>query len=205
VDVTYRFSGFRVDPVRRLLFGRDGNPIALKPRVFDTLLYLIEHRGDLLEKQAMLDAIWPHVVVEENNLTQATSTLRRVLGETREEHRFIVTEPGRGYRFVARVEVVPRDSVVPNTGGTSFKLGPYEITGKLGAGGMGEVYKALDSRLGRTVAIKVASEDFSARFEREARAVAALNHPNICQLYDVGPNYLVLEYIDGAPISPEGA
>ena len=107
MDFTYRFNGFSADPVRRLLFGPDGEPIALKPRVFDTLLYLIEHRGELLQKQALLDAIWPHVVVEENNLNQAISTLRRVLGETRDDHRFIVTEPGRGYRFVAPVEAVP--------------------------------------------------------------------------------------------------
>jgi eukaryotic-like serine/threonine-protein kinase len=116
VDVTYRFSGFSADPVRRLLFGPDGEPIALKPRVFDTLLYLIEHRGELLQKQALLDAIWPHVVVEENNLNQAISTLRRVLGETRGEHRFIVTEPGRGYRFVAPVEAVPVESATSMRG-----------------------------------------------------------------------------------------
>ena len=69
------------------------------------------------------------------------------------------------------------------------KLGPYEILALIGAGGMGEVYKARDTRLDRTVAIKVSQEKFSARFEREARAVAALNHPHICQLYDVGPNW----------------
>ena len=79
MDVKYRFNGFTVDPVRRLLFGPDGQPIALKPRVSTTLLYLVEHRGELLEKQALLDAIWPHVVVEENNLNQAISTLRRAL------------------------------------------------------------------------------------------------------------------------------
>ena len=77
------------------------------------------------------------------------------------------------------------------------KLGPYEITGPLGAGGMGDVYRALDPRLGREVAIKVSAEQFTERFEREARAVAALNHPNICTLYDVGPNYLVMELIEG--------
>jgi len=82
------------------------------------------------------------------------------------------------------------------------KLGPYEISGKLGAGGMGEVWKALDTRLNRTVAIKVSAERFSERFEREARAVAALNHPNICQLYDVGPDYIVLEYVEGSPVAP---
>jgi len=75
--------------------------------------------------------------------------------------------------------------------GTS--LGPYEIIALIGAGGMGQVYKARDTRLDRTVAVKIASDGFTKRFDREARAVAAFNHPNICQLYDVGPNYLVME------------
>ena len=77
------------------------------------------------------------------------------------------------------------------------RLGPYEIISPLGAGGMGEVYKALDTRLDRIVAIKVSKEQFSERFEREARAVAAINHPNICTLLDVGPNYLVMELLEG--------
>src|SRR6202047_3632552 len=81
------------------------------------------------------------------------------------------------------------------------RLGPYEILSPLGAGGMGEVWLARDTRLNRTVALKVSKVQFSERFEREARAVAALNHPHICQLYDVGPNYLVMEFIDGAPLA----
>src|SRR5579864_3202591 len=80
------------------------------------------------------------------------------------------------------------------------RLGPYEIIAPLGAGGMGEVYKARDTRLNRTVAIKVSNEQFSERFEREAHAVAALNHSNVCTLHDVGPNYLVMEYIEGMPL-----
>ena len=81
------------------------------------------------------------------------------------------------------------------------KLGPYEILAPIGAGGMGEVYKAHDTRLDRIVAIKTSNTEFSSeRFEREARAVAALNHSNICTLHDVGPNYLVMEYIEGRPL-----
>ncbi len=80
------------------------------------------------------------------------------------------------------------------------QLGPYEILAFLGAGGMGAVYRARDSRLNRDVAIKFSDAQFSERFEREAKAIAALNHPNICQIYDIGPNYLVMECIDGAPI-----
>jgi serine/threonine protein kinase len=80
------------------------------------------------------------------------------------------------------------------------RLGPYEILSPIGAGGMGEVYKARDTRLDRIVAIKVSQAQFSERFENEARAVAALNHPHICQLYDVGPDYLVMEFVEGVPL-----
>jgi serine/threonine protein kinase/dipeptidyl aminopeptidase/acylaminoacyl peptidase len=82
------------------------------------------------------------------------------------------------------------------------KLGNFEIISLLGRGGMGEVYKARDTRLDRIVAIKKAHDKFTERFEREARAIAALNHPNIRQLYDVGPDYLVMEFVDGAPVTP---
>src|SRR5580658_10211790 len=79
------------------------------------------------------------------------------------------------------------------------RLGPFEIISSIGDGGMGSVWKARDPRLGRDVAIKVSAARFSERFGREARAIAALNHPNICQIYDVGPDYIVMEFIDGAP------
>jgi Tol biopolymer transport system component/predicted Ser/Thr protein kinase len=79
-------------------------------------------------------------------------------------------------------------------------LGPYEILGPLGAGGMGEVYKARDTRLERTVAVKVSKQAFEQRFRNEALAVARLNHPHIASLYDVGPDYLVMEYVEGKPL-----
>jgi serine/threonine protein kinase/Tol biopolymer transport system component len=82
------------------------------------------------------------------------------------------------------------------------RLGPYEILAPLGTGGMGTVYSARDTRLGRTVAIKRMQAEFTDRFEREARTISALNHPNICQLYDIGPDFLVMELVDGTPVAP---
>lgn len=89
------------------------------------------------------------------------------------------------------------------------RLGPYEILAPIGAGGMGEVWRALDTRLGRIVAIKQLKPGHGGRFAQEARVIAALDHPNICRIYDVGPDYLVLEFINGkhlpAPLPLEEA
>jgi len=84
--------------------------------------------------------------------------------------------------------------------GLGERLGPYRLVASIGKGGMGEVFRATDTRMGRDVAIKVVAEAFIERFDREVRAIAALNHPNICTIYDVGPNYLVMEYVDGVPL-----
>jgi TolB-like protein/DNA-binding winged helix-turn-helix (wHTH) protein/Tfp pilus assembly protein PilF len=111
--VIYQFGDFRLDPEKRLL-SRDGSLVPLTPRVFDTLLYLVSHHGEMLEKERLMDAIWPDSIVEENNLTQNISALRRVLGETPGTHRFIVTVPGRGYRFVATVEHGTAGAVPPD-------------------------------------------------------------------------------------------
>src|SRR5262249_26563569 len=106
----YEFDGYRLDPLRRVLLGRDGSLVRLKPKAFDTLLYLVEHAGEALDKSTLLAGVWPNVVVEENNLSKNVSELRRVFGETPGEHRFIVTEPGRGYRFVADVRATQVDA-----------------------------------------------------------------------------------------------
>ena len=94
------------------------------------------------------------------------------------------------------------DSTVTQFSGES-QLGPYRIEGMLGAGGMGTVYRATDTRLGRPVALKVAAARYTERFRREAKAISALNHPHICTLYDVGPNYLVMELLEGSTLSDE--
>ena len=111
--IVYEFGGFALDAGHRLLRRANGEPIGLTAKVFDTLLHLVEHRGETLDKDALLRAIWPDLVVEENNLTQNISTLRQVLGEARGENRFIVTVPRKGYRFVA--EVVERDAQAGTT------------------------------------------------------------------------------------------
>jgi serine/threonine protein kinase len=80
------------------------------------------------------------------------------------------------------------------------RLGPYEIIEPIGVGGMGEVHKARDTRLNRIVAIKKSLTPFDERFEREAHTIASLNHPGICSLFDIGPDYLVMEYVDGTPL-----
>lgn len=76
-------------------------------------------------------------------------------------------------------------------------IGHFEILEKIGEGGMGVVYRACDTRLDRIVALKVSKQEFSQRFEREARTIASLNHTRICQLYDVGPNHLLMELVEG--------
>jgi tetratricopeptide (TPR) repeat protein len=92
---------------------------------------------------------------------------------------------------------VPTMTLMPS----GARLGPYQVESKLGEGGMGEVFRAVDTRLDRAVAIKIMHQQFSARFEREARAIAALNHSHICMLYDVGPNYLVMELVEGETLA----
>jgi TolB-like protein len=121
----YEFDDFRIDAGRRLFLGRDGRPIPLTPKALDTLIYLVQHTHVVLGKETLMKAIWPDTAVEENNLNQCISALRRALGEKRADHRYIVTAPGRGYRFVAPVnkrrppvtagsaELIPSIAVLP--------------------------------------------------------------------------------------------
>lgn len=97
---TYEFGDFHIDANQRLLL-RNGEPVALTPKVFDTLLHLVQHQGEVAAKDELIRDVWPDTVVEENNLNQNISTLRRILGE----NRYILTVPGKGHRFVAHVRV----------------------------------------------------------------------------------------------------
>jgi TolB-like protein/DNA-binding winged helix-turn-helix (wHTH) protein/Flp pilus assembly protein TadD len=122
----YEFGEFQLDALRRVLSSHvDGQALQVTGKVFDTLLYFVEHAGQLLDKRELMAALWPNVQVEESNLTQTIHTLRRALGERPDEHRFIVTVPGRGYRFVAdvreRAPAAPELAVI-ETGGEADRV-----------------------------------------------------------------------------------
>ena len=102
----YEFDNFRLCAAKRLLLKGIDETVPLMPKAFDTLLYLVEHRGKVIEKDELMSAIWADTIVEENNLTQNISILRRVLGEKHGENRFIATVPGHGYKFVAEVRQI---------------------------------------------------------------------------------------------------
>ena len=106
---TYDFGPFRVEGARRLVL-REGEPVRLTGKAFDILLLLIQERGRLVSKDELMRRIWPDAVVEENNLTVNVSALRKALGESPGDRRYLVTVPGRGYQFVADV----RSSVLPD-------------------------------------------------------------------------------------------
>ncbi len=102
----YEFEEFRLCAVKRLLLRDDNEIIPLTPKIFDTLLYLVQNNGKVIEKDELMREIWMDTIVEENNLNKNISVLRGVLGEKPGEHRFIVTVPGHGYKFVAEVREI---------------------------------------------------------------------------------------------------
>jgi len=124
--------------------------------------------------------------------------------ELRREVESLLREPPGGEFLdapaIRNAVFLPDDRTVTRLDSGS-RLGPYRLEHKLGEGGMGEVFRAVDTRLGRSVAIKITREQFNARFQREARAISSLNHPNICILHDVGPNYFVMELVEGETVA----
>jgi len=130
-------------------------------------------------------------------LAQSDPELRR------EVESLLVERIGSDFIDRPAIENAPQlldDATVAELGSGAI-LGPYRIECKLGEGGMGQVFRAVDTRLGRSVAIKISHEEFSSRFEREARVISSLNHPNICTVHDVGPNYLVMELVEGETLA----
>jgi serine/threonine-protein kinase len=123
--VVYEFGEFYLDAANHVLSRRDGTPVPLTPRVFDTLAFMVKHHGTVLDKERLMEAVWPDSIVEENNLSQNISTLRRVFGESPSSHQYIVTVPGRGYRFVPEVTIQEADAGLepPTIPATAIKPG----------------------------------------------------------------------------------
>lgn len=114
--IDYEFSGFRLDTVLQVLVSPAGEVIALPARAYDVLRHLVERAGELVDKASLMRAVWPHTVVEDNNLNQCIVILRRALGESAGERRFILTVPGRGFKFVAAVRAIPINEGSPSAG-----------------------------------------------------------------------------------------
>jgi TolB-like protein/DNA-binding winged helix-turn-helix (wHTH) protein/Tfp pilus assembly protein PilF len=123
----YEFGDFELDALRRVLVSRaDGRQVSVTGRVLEALVYLVERPGQLIDKRELMEALWPHVVVEEGSLTQTIHSLRRALGERPNEHRYVATVPGRGYRFVAEVnvrQVQPESHAAPSRWGRTVLAG----------------------------------------------------------------------------------
>jgi DNA-binding winged helix-turn-helix (wHTH) protein/TolB-like protein/lipopolysaccharide biosynthesis regulator YciM len=140
VKPIYEFGPFRLDTVKRVLL-REGEPVPLTSKVFDTLLVLVQHGGQLLTKDELIETLWPDSIVEESNLTQNISVLRKALGEGPDAHRYIVTVPGRGYKFVADVSEVGSERVdlIVTERARAWTVVEEEASGKeWGSGRVGE-------------------------------------------------------------------
>ena len=223
------FPPFRLDTVNQCLWRRADSGeelrVILRPKSFAILRYLVDHAGRLVTQDELLGALWPGTHVQPEVLKRHIFDVRDVLGDDPKHPTYIETVTRRGYRFSAAVRSAASaheialdplrevetgvylaagparladSTAVQLTPGA--QLGPYRILSLVGAGGMGEVYKAHDTRLDRIVAIKRLKQQHCTRFEQEARMIAGLNHPHICQIYDVGLDYLVLEYVEGQPV-----
>ena len=135
VTVRYSFDEFELFPKRRIL-ERAGQRIPLTPKPLEILICLVERAGGTVSKEQIFAEIWNGAAVEENNLTQYISALRKMLGEKRGDNRYIVTEPGRGYRFVAQVaripEAAPADLATPPEPEIKSSLGAVKLPTKPG-------------------------------------------------------------------------
>jgi len=217
------FGPFEFDAASGLLF-RGEQETLLPPRASGVLHCLLQQPGEMVTKETLLETVWKDAFVGEHSLTRAVSVVRHALGDDSNNPTYIQTIPRRGYRFIAELErgvaaeeemegaagrpAIPavRAAPVPVVS-VGDSLGQYEILAELGAGAMGVVYRARDTVLEREVAIKVLPEEFVsdpgrvARFEREAKLLASVSHPNIASIHSLeeadGVKFPVLELVEG--------